>query len=80
MISTKLDEAERQLVLMALAHLSIARPGWDDALNRIARKIDTNQAGRAALYDAFREQHRPAVAQEGRATPADPRQARIPFT
>jgi uncharacterized protein HemY len=75
----KLDEAERQMVLLALARLSIERPGWDDAINRLALKVDDERNGRAALYDAFREQQRPAAAQEGRASP-DPRQARIPFT
>ncbi|HEV1992469.1 MAG TPA: hypothetical protein VGR34_06360 [Candidatus Dormibacteraeota bacterium] len=31
-----LDEGDRQLVLLALAELSISRPGFDDALGRIA--------------------------------------------
>jgi hypothetical protein len=50
----RLDEADRQLVLIALAHLSIERPGWDNALNRIAVEIDQASEGRAVLYDKFR--------------------------
>jgi hypothetical protein len=56
-----LDESDRQMALMALAHLAVERPGWDDALNRIVRQID-NVPGegwevRAELYDKFRELH-----------------------
>jgi hypothetical protein len=49
-----LDEGERQMMLMALAHLAIERPGWDDALNRLACRIDSVVAGRGVLYDKFR--------------------------
>jgi hypothetical protein len=35
-----LEESDRQLVLMALAILSLECPGFDDALNRIAVRID----------------------------------------
>jgi hypothetical protein len=51
----KLEEAERQMVLLALARLSIERPGWDAALNRLAMKIDNDREGRAEMYDAFRK-------------------------
>jgi hypothetical protein len=51
----ELDESDRQMVLMALAHLSVSRPGWDDALNRIALRIDNMIEGRADLYDRFRK-------------------------
>lgn len=51
----ELEEGERQMVLLALAHLSRERPGWDDALNRIALRIDNEENGRAKLYDAFRK-------------------------
>jgi hypothetical protein len=54
----ELDEGDRQLVLMALAHLSVERPGWDDALQRIAIRIDnTNPDGRPRMYDEFRLLH-----------------------
>ena len=36
-----LDEGERQVVLMALAHLAVERPGWDALLSGIAKRIDS---------------------------------------
>ena len=36
----QLDESERQLLLMALAHLANERPGFDHALTAIAQRID----------------------------------------
>lgn len=54
MATLELDESERQMVVMALAHLSVERPGWDDALNRLALRIDNNSDGRAVMYDEFR--------------------------
>jgi hypothetical protein len=52
-IALLLDEGERQMVLLALAHLSNERPGWDDLLTRIALRID-NVRGRAVMYDQFK--------------------------
>ena len=49
-----LAEEERQLVLLALAVLSRQSPGFDDALNRIACRIDNVKTGRASMYDEFR--------------------------
>lgn len=55
-IRLDMDESQRQMILMALAHLSIERPGWDDALNRIALQIDNPIGGRlrGEMYDEFR--------------------------
>lgn len=53
-VSLELPEEDRQLVLMALAHLSLKRPGWDYALNLIARRIDNVLEDRAVLYDQLR--------------------------
>jgi len=40
------DECDLQMVILALAHLAIERPGWDHALNRIAARIgDTEMYG-----------------------------------
>jgi hypothetical protein len=33
------EESDRQLVLLALAELSVSRPGFDDALGRIADQL-----------------------------------------
>jgi len=49
------EEEERQLVLLALAVLSIENPGFDFACNEIAVQFDNVEAGRALMYDAFRE-------------------------
>lgn len=54
-ISLQIDEGQRQLVLMALANLSIALPGFDFALNQIALEMDNREQGRAILYDQFRK-------------------------
>ena len=66
----KLDEGERQMMLMALAHLSIERPGWDDALNRLALKASGDAIGRpvqrSTVYDYFRRLRRVALEHEGR--------------
>lgn len=50
----EIDEGQRQLLLMALAHLSVERPGFDYALNVIAVRVDNVQDGRAVMYDEFR--------------------------
>jgi hypothetical protein len=48
-----LSEEQRQLLLMALADLACARPGWDSALSDIALKFDRLREGRPALYEDF---------------------------
>src|SRR5262252_4032362 len=53
-IPLSLLETERQGIVLALAHLSIERPGGDDMLNRLALRIDNDAGGRAKLYDEFR--------------------------
>lgn len=52
-----LYEEERQVLLLALAHLAVERPGWDDMLNRMATRIDNEQDGRAVTYDEFCRLH-----------------------
>ena len=56
----KLDESERQMVLMALAHLAVERPGWEYVLHDIALRIDNAENHRAVLFDEFRAMHREA--------------------
>lgn len=60
----RLEEGERQMVLMALAHLAVERPGWDDALQRLAMQLDNEQNNRPQMYDEFRKIHRIAVVAE----------------
>ncbi len=60
----KLPEEDRQMVLLALAVLSLESPGFDHALNEIAKRIDNVVPGehgfptRAEVYDKFREARR----------------------
>ena len=35
-----IDESQRQAVLLALAHLTVERPGWEFMLTEIAKKMD----------------------------------------
>jgi len=56
-IAFYVTEEERQLLLLALAKLSLERPGWDDVCNRLALKFDAPDDGRARLYDVFRTIH-----------------------
>jgi hypothetical protein len=60
----RLDEGQRQMMLMALAHLSVERPGWDDALQRLAIQLDNEQDGRPQMYDEFRKLRRLTVVAE----------------
>lgn len=60
-----LDESDRQLVLLALAVLSLRSPGLDYALNRVACRIDNVESGRAEMYEAFRAARRDVEAKQG---------------
>jgi hypothetical protein len=57
-VTLELDESDRQIVLLALAVLSLRSPGLDYALNRVARRIDNVKGDRAELYEAFRRVRR----------------------
>lgn len=54
-MTLEVTEEERQMTLLALACLSLDRPGWDDALNKLACKMDRVSKGRAVVYDRLRE-------------------------
>lgn len=43
-------EEERQLILLALGHLAMRRPGWEPALRGIAAKLDGED-----LFTAFKQ-------------------------
>ena len=50
-----ISEEDRQMILMELAHLSCERPGWDDALARIAERIDNKNAdGQLEMFSDFK--------------------------
>ena len=44
------DEADRQMVLLALAELALRRPGWDQTLRRLAARFDDG----GKWFDAFK--------------------------
>ena len=55
-----IDEEQRQLILMALAHLAVERPGLDDALERIAMQTDDVGPDLGpAMYRQFKRLHAP---------------------
>jgi len=54
-MNVEITEEERQMLLLALGHLARERPGWDWALNEIAKKLDNITDGRAVAYDQHRE-------------------------
>jgi hypothetical protein len=39
------DEVEREMIILALAHLSVERPGWDAALSKIAQRCGRDGPG-----------------------------------
>lgn len=51
-------EGQRQLTLMALAHLAIESPGFDYALSEIAKRFDNVEQGKPVLYERFKELHK----------------------
>lgn len=54
----KLHEEQRQIVVLALAELSIARPGWVNMLEEIAILFDNRTVdGRAQMFEQFRNTH-----------------------
>ena len=63
-ITMELDEGERQMLLMALAHLAVERRGWDDALERLALQIDNRSVDgeHAVMFNEFKRLHRMALA------------------
>jgi hypothetical protein len=55
-ITVTIDEGERQMLLLALAKLSIERPGWHWTLGELAAKFSTAptiEDGRA-MFEQFR--------------------------
>lgn len=48
-----IDESERQMILMALAHLAVHRPGWKWTLGETAKKMDNVVDGQPRLFNEF---------------------------
>jgi hypothetical protein len=60
--SLELEEEERQALLLALAMLSIERPGWASLLSDIAVRIDNVVDGRPVMFDELVKLHGAAQA------------------
>ena len=53
-----LEEGQRQMLLMALAHLAVERPGFSYALEEMAKPIDNrDQEGGPELMRKFARMH-----------------------
>lgn len=46
----EIDEGQRQMLVLAVAHLAVERPGWDYALQNIARVFHAEE-----MYQEFKE-------------------------
>ena len=56
-----IDEGQRQVLLMALAHLAAERPGWHPVcIKPIAQKMDNPDPD--SMYEEFRELHSHSMA------------------
>lgn len=49
-LNVTIEEEERQSILLALAELSLRRPGWLDHLGRVADKFHGRE-----IFDGFRQ-------------------------
>jgi hypothetical protein len=53
-----LEEGQRQMIIIALAELSIDRPGWTNALEKIALLMDNkDENGYAEMFEKLRQNH-----------------------
>jgi hypothetical protein len=39
-VTVKIEEDDRQMILLALAELALSRPGWDSLLSKIAGELE----------------------------------------
>ena len=60
-----LTEDERQMVLMAMAHLAVERPGWAQRFYLLALQIDDQRDGRPLMFDEFKKLHKAACGLKG---------------
>lgn len=56
-----IDESQRQATLLALAHLTVERPGWEYMLTGIAKKMDNVVGDVPEMYTRFLMARRQAV-------------------
>ena len=51
-VKLELTEDKRQALILAVAHLAIERPGWDDYLSRIAKDLGDEALD---MYERFKQ-------------------------
>ena len=56
----KIEEGERQMILLAIAELALTRPGWDWCLGELAEKLSGRE-----MFEGFK------VTSSDRVKPAD---------
>jgi hypothetical protein len=56
-VDVRYEEGQRQATLLALAKLSIERPGWLDMLEEIALLMDNRVDDKPELFHKFRNIH-----------------------
>ncbi len=52
MMDDNLSEDKRQMVILAVAHLGIERPGWDEYLSEIAKDLGDKNL---TMYKGFQK-------------------------
>lgn len=58
MHSITISEDQRSMIIVALAELSIVRPGWVHALNDAALAMDNkDENGNAEMFEKLRQNH-----------------------
>jgi hypothetical protein len=61
-VETKIEDSERQVILLGLAELALSRPGWTERLEDIAERFDGLELFdqfKRANSDRVRESHAP---------------------
>lgn len=53
-------EAQRQMILLALAELALSRPGWENSIREIARHYDGDQL---EMFEGFKKSNADRVKQ-----------------
>lgn len=51
------DESQRQMIIMALAHLAAERPGWNMVLTELAQTMDTPESWKRRQVEAIRSRN-----------------------
>lgn len=63
--ATRDGESDRQMIVLALAHLAVERPGWETTLRAMAAE----RFGAESMFDDFRKLHKEALRYAPRETP-----------